>query len=1853
MLNSHPRRPLLVAFAVFLLAAVAAAALIWHSDRHDRQTERARVFSLASEHAGNLQRSIERSLSATYALAAMVRQGNGTVPNFDEVASQMLPFYPGVSELALVPGGIIRNVVPLAGNEKAVGHDLLKDPAQNKEAFLARDTGKLTLAGPLNLVQGGVGAVGRLPVFLDDAGGKPFFWGFTLVMIRFPEALETVNLPQLAEQGFAWELWRIHPDTGQKQIIAASSTAALIDPVERKLQVPNATWTLSATPVAGWGDAQGLLLKAGLGLFVSLLLAYVAKLLLELRAHEKRLEQLVKQRTAEIGAREADLNRAQSVSHVGSWVLDLTTKELRGSAEAMRIFGVSDGAPFNYRAFLERVHPDDRDAVDRASRASLKGEPYDIDFRILAGAAVRWVHSQAELALDADRRLCRALGTVQDITERKQADEALRASESRYRELFEANPHPMWVWDLQTLGFLAVNDAAVAHYGYSRDEFLAMIVTEIRPPEEVPRLLQRVARVQKQNIRDAGIWRHRRKDGTPIDVEIASHTLVFGGRRAQMVLANDVTERLQAERKLRDSEERYRALTELSSDWYWEQDENLRFTRMSRPDAGQHEIELNTFLGKTRREAKDVAWDESQLVALEAIVAARQPFRDFEIGRTYRNGPKHWVQMSGEPIFDASGRFSGYRGVGKDITERKAAEAKIGRLTNLYAALSQCNQAIVRSASAEELFPQICRDAVQFGGMKVAWIGLVDEASRRVKPVASYGEGIEYLERIEISVDAASVFGRGTVGTAIRENRPVWSQDNLNNPMTAPWRELSARAGWRAVATLPLKRNAVAIGALILFSGEVNAFDEAVRDLLIEMAADISFALDNFERESRRQRAEEALQESEARFRSLTEMSSDFYWESDAEHRLTARDSANKKLSTVSVFQRGAQIGERRWDIPYLSPDEAGWQAHRAMLDAHLPFRKFELSRPGADGSERHISISGDPVFDASGAFKGYRGVGTDITERKAAEAKIQRLTNLYAALSQCNQAIVRCASEEELFPQICRDAVQFGGMKLAWIGLIDPGSGMVRAVASFGDGADEYLQGLEISVDAASPLGRGPTGTAMRENRPFWCQDFLNDPALAPWHERGARLGWGASAALPLLRNGVVVGTFNLNAGEANAFDEAARHLLVEMAMDISYALDHFFRETERRKAEEALHESDARFRSLTEMSSDFYWETDIEHRFTQRSAGHDDSVLSVLAHGAPIGKRRWELPYLSPDEPGWRAHRAVLDAHLPFRDFEFSRLGTDGSELHYSISADPVFDASAAFQGYRGVGTNITRRKRAQAAVAEAKQRLEIALEGSQISVWEIDLRTNEIWFDAAWAAFLGMARAETRTTAAELLTLVHPDDRHSVAAAAVHAIKGKIASYAVEHRVRSANGEWKWILSHGRVIERDAGGQPLRMSGTNTDITGRKREERLLRLEHAVARCLAEASDESSALKTVIRSICETNDWGRGTYWRADDAAGLTRFGESWSLPGAEFERYTEGSRSVVFAPGVGLVGRVWQSGEPLWISDFYNDPRVVQKTLARESGMRSVFVFPVVAAGRTVGVLAFFSRESRHPDERLMAATRMIGSEVGQFLQRMQAEDHVRKLNAELEARVAERTHALEVANKELEAFSYSVSHDLRAPLRAIHGFSRLVEQQYASRIDEQGRDMLRRVGAGAQKMGLLIDDLLRLSRISRQPMQIEPVDLSVLAWEVAGELQAEAPERKVEWVIAPQVSAEGDPGLLRVVLQNLIGNAWKYSSRRDAARIEFGVAEKDGRPAYFVRDNGAGFDMAYAQKLFGAFQRLHAEAEFPGTGIGLATVSRVIHRHGGEVWAEGRVGEGAAFWFSLDRIGGGGGGGNGS
>ncbi|HNP59896.1 MAG TPA: ATP-binding protein [Nitrospirales bacterium] len=251
-------------------------------------------------------------------------------------------------------------------------------------------------------------------------------------------------------------------------------------------------------------------------------------------------------------------------------------------------------------------------------------------------------------------------------------------------------------------------------------------------------------------------------------------------------------------------------------------------------------------------------------------------------------------------------------------------------------------------------------------------------------------------------------------------------------------------------------------------------------------------------------------------------------------------------------------------------------------------------------------------------------------------------------------------------------------------------------------------------------------------------------------------------------------------------------------------------------------------------------------------------------------------------------------------------------------------------------------------------------------------------------------------------------------------------------------------------------------------------------------------------------------------------------------------------------------------------------------------------------------------------------------------IREVAERKRAEEDIRKLNSQL----VQRSAQLEASNKELEAFSYSVSHDLRAPLRGIDGFSQAVLEDYDEKLDESGRSYLRRVRTASQRMSQLIDAMLNLARLTRAEIHTQTFDMSAVVRGILDDLQKVEPDRQVECIVANDVFATADPQLLRAVLENLLGNAWKFTQQQAHPRIEFGYGQYKGQAAYFVTDNGAGFDMTYVHKLFGAFQRLHAYTEYPGVGVGLATVHRIIQRHGGQIWAEGVVGKGATFHFTL-------------
>jgi len=539
------RRPRVAAFLVCLCAAVSAASVIGYSELHRIEVERTRVAALA-EHAHEFQYNIERALSATYFLAALVRQGNGSISNFDAVANQMLPYYPGVSALQLAPGGVIQRSAPLAGNEKAIGHNMLKDPAGPKEELPAGDTGKLTLGGPFDLVQGGLAAVGRLPVFLANAQGKPSFWGYATAVIKFPDVLNGVQLQNLVAQGFGYELWRIHSETGRKQIIASSSLVPLVEPVEKKLEILNATWTLSMAPIRGWGDPLGLSLKIGLGLLFSLLLAFLAKLLVELKVRQQELEVRIAERTREIYATQRQLQA--TLEAVPDTLFDLGLDGRYHDCHSPRADPLAAPAADMIGKKVTDVLPRDAaDVVMSALReAHENAQSHGRQFELQLPQGKLWFELSVSRKFTDPGQEPRFIVLSREITERKQGEQQLRVAATAFE-----SQEGMVVTDAETV-ILRVNRAFTDITGYSAEEVVGQTSNLLRSGHhDAASFAAMWESIHRTDLWQGEIW-NRRKNGE-VYLGWLSVTAVKGGDGEvthYVGTLTDITQRKAAEEEI-------------------------------------------------------------------------------------------------------------------------------------------------------------------------------------------------------------------------------------------------------------------------------------------------------------------------------------------------------------------------------------------------------------------------------------------------------------------------------------------------------------------------------------------------------------------------------------------------------------------------------------------------------------------------------------------------------------------------------------------------------------------------------------------------------------------------------------------------------------------------------------------------------------------------------------------------------------------------------------------------------------------------------------------------------------------------------------------------------------------------------------------------------------------------------------------------------------------------------------------------------------------------------------------------------------------------------------------------------
>lgn len=761
----------------------------------------------------------------------------------------------------------------------------------------------------------------------------------------------------------------------------------------------------------------------------------------------------------------------------------------------------------------------------------------------------------------------------------------------------------------------------------------------------------------------------------------------------------------------------------------------------------------------------------------------------------------------------------------------------------------------------------------------------------------------------------------------------------------------------------------------------------------------------------------------------------------------------------------------------------------------------------------------------------------------------------------------------------------------------------------------------------------------------------------------------------------------------------------------------------TKQKQNEAALAESERRFRGLAESSQDYIvlFDRNCRHIYANPAALH-----AARVGGAEIvGKTHSEAGYSEEVGERWQAviQEVFSTGNSSQRLFEWSGLD---NRVYLDLRLSPILGADGKVDLVLVISRDITSIKQTEEALRKSENRFRFAMEGANDGLWDVDLRTNEVYMSPRGCEILGYLPDEMEQVARVWYQLVHPDDMPETTNRLQAHLEGRSPIFEIEQRLQMKSGTWKWVLTRGKLVERDANGQPVRVTGTHTDITERKRADEQLRESESKFRALFNnnhapmmlIAPEDGAIMDANPAACTFYHWTHAEI-TAKKIADINILSNSEVMANIQKAIHDQ-RRSFQFQHRLAsgeirdvevYSGPIEHNGRTLLYSIIHDI--TIRKQAEEALQQRNIFIetmlehAPIGFAVNLMdtGAATFVSKKfdaiygvpvgslgsiddyfekvyldpvfrerirermltdiaSGDPDrmqwENIPIATEngekkivtalniplpeqnLMISTVQDVTERWRAEDEIRKLNADLEQHVIERTAQLEAANKELEAFSYSVSHDLRAPLRGIDGWSLAISEDYQDLLDEKGRQYISRVREETQRMGRLIDDLLRLAQVARTEMQKGPVNLSDLAQSIAARLHETQPDRSVEFVIQPGLVATADAYLLEIVLTNLLSNAFKFTGKQPAARIEFGMVKTEGKEAYFVRDNGVGFNMAYAKNLFGAFQRMHKQSDFPGTGIGLATVKRIIYRHGGMAWAEAEKDIGATFYFTLEE-----------
>ena len=1369
----------------------------------------------------------------------------------------------------------------------------------------------------------------------------------------------------------------------------------------------------------------------------------------------KKMAKILKLREAERDSNERALRAtqdrllaAQRIGRIGNWEFNIVTNEVWWSNEIYNIFGVSpDTFAATYESFLARILPDDREHFESMISRVLAGdELLNVEHRVVTDAGeIRWIHGLGERHVGADGNPIKLSGTVQDITDRKRAEEILRASEERYRLLFERNPHPMWVFSRQSMRFLAVNDAAVQRYGYSVAEFLSMTIADLRRHEQ-HNALRELVRAESGPARHSGIWQHKKKDGSYIDVDITAHDLEFAGQQARLVLANDVTER-------------------------------VRQDRMASCEAE----------------------------ALGGI-------------------------LSGLPL--------------KTVLEKIALGV----------------EAIIPGAMASVL--------------------LMDSDGVHLR----HGTGPSLPAAYNQAIDGVAIGPNvGSCGTAAYRREAVIADDIAIDPLWNDYRELAREHSLSACWSIPvLDALGTVLATFAIYYREPRS--PKIEDLIVanRMAQIVGIAVE-------RDQKDVALRSSETRFRSVFLDAATGIAVSTVDGQLLETNAAYCQMLGYTVDEIK---GMNFLLLTYEDDRPRNLELIQELLSGKRENYVVEKRYLAKDGRIVWGRVSVSPQRNATGQIITIVAVTEDITKQKAVEEQLQR-----------SQAFLSMASR---IGQMGAWQIELPNLVMTW--------------------SDEVFAIHELSprpwVDLDEGLNFYSTEARATLNKLF--RDCVVN-------------GVPYDVELPMVTaKGREIWVRVMGQAVRNA---AGRTLRVQGALqDISA-------QKEADAREQALA---GRLVSTLESISDGFVTIDRDWRYT--FVNSQAERLMGLSRLDLLGKKIADVFPNQVNSVFRQQYQKAFDENLPVRFEEFYQ----PTGLWFAVNVYPSANGLAVY--FR----DITESREAQAQL----RLLETAVSRLNDIVVITDAEPLDepgpriVYVNDAFICRTGYSREEVIGRSPRFLN--GPKSQIDVLNN-IRATMEKWQPVRAELINYTKAGEPFWMEMDMVPIANDTGSFTHWVS-VERDITERKlAEEKIARTNRALqtlSQCneaLIRAATEHELLTQICEIAVQTggykmawvgyamNDEGKRIIPQAHagyEAGYLNKMPFTWS----EDDKFGRGPAGVTVRTGQAVVA-----------PDFTTTANFSPwKEEALSRGYAGVITLPLKDKERFFGLFVLYTPEVREITADELHLMQELANDLAFGIialqtraERIRAQQEIESLNAELEERVRERTEQLEVANKELESFSYSISHDLRAPLRTIEGFSSAVMADFAPLLPPDGKRFLERIQSGALRMGLLIDDLLAFSQMSRQELRRQTCDTGNLVHEVLESLAQDYPAASSQVEIGDLPASYSDISLLRQVWVNLISNALKYSAKKEAPRVQIGCqlgagAGDEGEQVFFVRDNGAGFDIAYIDKLFGVFQRLHTEKEFKGTGVGLAIVKRIVERHGGRVWAEGVEHEGATFYFTLPK-----------